>query len=135
MYYLIIFMLSVFFNLLGICLTFYVFWSLLNRMLVRLTDSGKPYRAVTIVHWILQGFLVLLSLADWAMYVAYLVDDVTNSYTPLLGISWVRLESALYIIYFLASVEVLAVSIFVVVKAGNYRFVSKVSGIHCYLTI
>lgn len=136
-YYLITWMLSTFFNLLGICLTFYVFWSLLHRMLGRLTDSGKPYKAVTVLHWVLQGLIVVLSLADWALYVAYLASTVTGygSSVEILGKNWIRLESALFIIYFLLSVEVLAWSIFVVVKAGNHRFVSKVSGIQYYLTM
>lgn len=124
-------MLSSFFNLLGICLTFYVFWSLLHRMLGRLTDSGKPYAAVTILHWVLQGLIVVISLADWALYVAYVVATVTNDSSSgyLLGRNWIRLESALFIIYWLLSAEVIALSIFVVVKAGNHRFVSKVSRI------
>lgn len=134
MYYLITLMLTSFFNFLGICLTFYVFWSLIHRMLGRLTDSGKPYAAVTIVHWILQGLIAVLSLADWALYVAYLAGTVTN-YSTKLGQEWIRLESALYIIYFVLSIEVLAWSIFVVVKAGNHRFVSKVSGIQNSLTL
>jgi hypothetical protein len=134
MYYLIDLMLVSFFNLLGICLTFYVFWSLLHRMLGRLTDSGQPYKAVTILHWTLQGLIVMLSLADWALYVAYTASTVT-SYNSKLGNPWIRLESALYIIFWLLSIEVLACSIFVVVKAGNHRFVSRVSGIQYDLSM
>jgi hypothetical protein len=133
MYYLITLMLSSFFMLLGICLTFYVFWSLLHHMLGRLTDSGKPYRAVTILHWVLQGLIVVLSLADWALYVVYVASTVTD-YNKTLGNSWSKLEAALFIIFWLLSMEVLAWSIFVVVKAGTHRFVSRVSGIQYHLT-
>ncbi|KAJ6065216.1 hypothetical protein N7444_000869 [Penicillium canescens] len=66
-YYRVILMLGIFFNLLATVLAFYVFWSLIHRLLGRLIDSGKPYAAVTIIHWILLGILSAVSLADWAL--------------------------------------------------------------------
>lgn len=125
MYYLILFMLQTFFILLGICLVFYVLWSLIHRLLARLTDSGKPYRAVTIVHWVLLGLIALLSLADFAIYVAYLVQVVENSDLSL-GTHWIRFEASIYIIFWLLSLEILAWVIFIMVKGGSNRFVSKV---------
>lgn len=125
MYYLIIFMLQTFFILLGICLVFYVLWSLIHRLLARLTDSGKPYAAVTIVHWVLLGLIALLSLVDWAIYVAYLVLVVQSSDLEL-GNHWVKYEASLYIIFWLLSLEILAWAIFIMVKGGTNRFVSKV---------
>lgn len=133
-YYLITLMLSSFFSLLGTCLTFYVFWSLLHRLLGRLTDSGKPYAAITIVHWILLGLIVLLSIVDWGLYVTYIVSTVTNFINPT-EVAWIKLESALYIIFWLLSLEIIVWSIFVVVKAGNHRFVSKVSAQYIYSLI
>lgn len=126
MYYLISYMLSNFFHYLGICLTFYVFWSLQHRLLSRLTDSGKPYAAVTTVHWILLALTLLFSLVVWALYVVYVAGNVTYRYFIDVAV-WVKVGSALYIVFWLLSLEVLAWSIFVAVKAGTHRFVSKVS--------
>ncbi|CAG8059954.1 unnamed protein product [Penicillium salamii] len=124
MYYLISYMLSNFFHYLGICLTFYVFWSLQHRLLSRLTDSGKPYAAVTTVHWILLALTLLFSLVVWALYVVYVAGNVTYRYFIDVAV-WVKVGSALYIVFWLLSLEVLAWSIFVAVKAGTHRFVSK----------
>jgi hypothetical protein len=125
-YYRIVLMLSSFFGLLGTCLTFYVFWSLLHRLLGRLTDSGKPYAAITIIHWVLLGLIVLLSIVDWGLYVTWIVSLVTDFYNPT-ELAWTKLEAALYIVFWLLSLEIVAWSIFVLVKAGNHRFVSKVN--------
>ncbi|KAJ5366365.1 hypothetical protein N7541_000306 [Penicillium brevicompactum] len=123
-YYLITYMLSGFFHYLGICLTFYVFWSLIHRVLGRLTDSGKPYAAVTILHWVLLGFTIVLSLAVWAIYVAYVAGDVTYRYY-ISVYDYIKIGSSLRIIYWVLSLEILAWTIFAIVKAGTHRFVSK----------
>lgn len=125
-YYLITYMLSGFFSYLGICLTFYVFWSIIHRLLARLTDSGKPYSAVTILHWVLLSLTAIFSLAVWAIYVAYVAGDVTYGYY-ITVYTYIKISSSLRIIYWVLSLEILAWSIFVVVKAGTHRFVSKVS--------
>ena len=125
MYFLITYMLSQFFSFLGNCLLFYIFWGLIHRLLGRLTDSGKPYAAVTIVHWVLFSLTLLFSLAAWAVYVVYTVGSVTYS-TFITAMDWINIGSAIHILYWILSLEILAWSIFVFVKAGSHRFVSKV---------
>lgn len=126
-YYRIVLMLMTFFNLLATVLVLYVFWSLIHRLLGRLTDSGKPYAAVTIIHWILLGIISAVSLADWAMYVAWEIREVTMVARMELTLAWVDLDSALTIIVWLLSMEIMAWTIFVTVKAGTHRFLSRVS--------
>ena len=120
-------MLATFFNLLATLLVFYIFWSLIHRLLGRLTDSGKPYAAVTIIHWILLGILSAVSLADWAMYVAWEVREVTTVVSIEFTLAWLDLDSALTIVFWLLSMEIMAWTIFVTVKAGTHRFLSRVS--------
>ncbi|KAJ5690672.1 hypothetical protein N7462_005064 [Penicillium macrosclerotiorum] len=124
-YYVIDLMLNEFFFLLGSCLLFFVYYHLINGMLDRLTDSGKPYAAVAVIHWVVIGLVSLISLATWAMYVAYQVQYVNNGYTGALRQSYPKLESARAIIYWLLSLEILAWVIFVTVKAGSHRFTSR----------
>lgn len=124
-YYRIILMLVTFFNLLATLLIFYIFWSLIHRLLARLTDSGKPYAAVTIIHWILLGILTAVSIANWGMYVAYEVGQVTYIRMDL-ALAWADLDNAQTIIFWLLSMEIVAWTIFVTVKAGTHRFLSRV---------
>ncbi|OQD90888.1 hypothetical protein PENANT_c001G02445 [Penicillium antarcticum] len=127
-YYRIILMLGTFFYFLATLLLFYVFWSLVHRLLGRLTDSGKPYAAVTIIHWILLGIISAVSIASWGMFVAYEVGQVT--YISLeITLAWIDLDSALTIIFWLLSIEIAAWTIFVIVKAGTHRFLSKTPAI------
>ncbi|KAJ5770227.1 uncharacterized protein N7511_002278 [Penicillium nucicola] len=123
-YYRIILMLGTFFNLLATLLLLYVFWSLVHRLLGRLTDSGKPYAAVTIIHWILLGILSAVSIADWGMYVAYEVGQVTYISFELIY-AWIDLDAALMIIFWVLTIEIMAWTIFVTVKAGTHRFLSR----------
>ena len=124
-YYVIVLILNVFFGLLRDCLLLFVFYNLVRAFLDRLTDVGKPYAAVTIIHWVILGLLSALSITSWAMYVAYEVKFV-QSETDLEFIhTYVQLESARAIIFWIASLEVLVWAIFVTSKA--YRFISKVN--------
>ncbi|KAJ5102194.1 hypothetical protein NUU61_004416 [Penicillium alfredii] len=124
-YHVIVSFLDMFFSMVSFCLTFYVFWSLVHRFLERLTDSGRPYAAVNIVHWALLGLTVLLSIAEWGLYVAFRVRDVQDGYSIGLVYHYTRLDAARFIIFWLFSLEILAWSIFVIVKAGSHRFQSK----------
>ncbi|KAJ5812987.1 PDZ-binding protein CRIPT [Penicillium robsamsonii] len=125
MYYVISLMLRDFFLVMGICLTFYVFWSLIHRFLGLITSSGKPHVAVTTVHYLLFALIFVVSLAKVALYITSWVGSVTRNQELLIqGQSSAKLSVAIYIIYWLLSMEVLGWTIFVIKKAGNH-FVSR----------
>lgn len=126
-YYLIDLMLWDFFRVVAICLTFYVFWNLIHNFLSLIRHSGKPHVAVTIIHYIFLGIIFLVSLAEWGLCVTSYVQTVTFIYGGTLQFTWSHLSGATGIIYWAFSMEILAWMIFVVTKAGNGIFVSKVS--------
>ncbi|KAJ5356849.1 PDZ-binding protein CRIPT [Penicillium concentricum] len=124
MYYVIDYMLQGFFLVMGNCITFYVFWSLIHRFLGLLTSSSKPHVAVTIIHYLLFALIFVVSLAQTALYIAYWVGIVTDNY-DLLMLHYSELTAAIHIIYWLLSMEVIGWTIFVIKKAGSHHFVSK----------
>ncbi|KAF4763733.1 hypothetical protein N7455_009604 [Penicillium solitum] len=124
-YYLIDLMLWDFFRVVAICLTFYVFWNLIHNFLSLIRHSGKPHVAVTIIHYIFLGIIFLVSLAEWGLCVTSYVQTVTFIYGGTLQFTWSHLSGATGIIYWAFSMEILAWMIFVVTKAGNGIFVSK----------
>jgi len=126
MYYVISLMLQNFFTVMGICLTFYVFWTLINRFLGLLASSGTPNASVTSIHSLLFALIVVMSLAQTALYIVSSVGMVTEQYATV-RMHLVRLNAALYIIYWLLSLEVVGCSFYMVSKARSHRFVSKVS--------
>ncbi|KAJ5195921.1 hypothetical protein N7449_006400 [Penicillium cf. viridicatum] len=125
MYYLIDLMLWDFFRVMGICLTFYVFWNLIHNFLGHIRGSGKPHVAVTIIHYIFLVIIFVVSLAEWGVCVASYVRSVTSLSDETLQLTWTHLSGATEIIYWAFSMEILAWMIFVVTKAGNHIFVSK----------
>lgn len=127
MYYLIDLMLWDFFRVVAICLTFYVFWNLIHNFLDHIRGSDKPHVAVTIVHYIFLVIISVVSLAEWGLCVASYVRTVTSRYDGTLQLTWTHLSGASGILYWAFSMEILAWMIFVVTKAGNAIFVSKVS--------
>jgi hypothetical protein len=127
MYYLICLMLWDFFRVVAICLTFYVFWNLIHNFLSHIRGSGKPHVAVTIIHYIFLVIIFVISLAEFGLCVASYVRSVTSPYDETLQLTWTHLSGATEIIYWAFSMEILAWMIFVVTKAGNHIFVSKVS--------
>ncbi|OQE04480.1 hypothetical protein PENVUL_c033G01947 [Penicillium vulpinum] len=124
MYYVIAFMIHDFFLVVAICLTFNIFWGFIHRFLGLIRLSGKPHVAVKIIHYLFFTAILLLSLAECALYIATLVGQVTSDY-GLEDLGWSRLNGVLYIVYFVLSVEVFAWSMFVNRKATAYRSVSS----------
>lgn len=126
-YYVIDLMLGEFFYLLTECLLVFVFFNLIHGLLERLTDSGKPYAPVKIVHWVILGILAILSMADWGVFVAKHVAtvNVESNYLELWQTA-LNLDASRSIILWVISLEILAWAIFVIVKAGSHRFASKV---------
>ncbi|KAJ5497376.1 PDZ-binding protein CRIPT [Penicillium fimorum] len=124
MYYVISLMLRNFFMVMGICLTFRVFWSLTHRFLGLLTSSGKPHAAVTTVHYLLFAIIFVVSLAQVALYIVSWVGTVTIRH-ELLKLPVGTLTAAIYIIYWVLSMEMLGWTIFVIKKAGSNHFVSR----------
>lgn len=126
MYYLIDLMLNEFFYLLAGCLIFFVFYHLIHSALDRLTDAGKPYAIVAIIHWVILGLVSVVSLATFGLYVGFQVQNVQNYYYSKLSKPYNNLEAARAIIWWILSLEIVAWFIFIVVKA-SHRFASKVS--------
>lgn len=126
-YYVIDLFLYDFFFLLTQCVLIFVFYNVIHKLLDRLTDTGKPYAAVVIIHWIVLALAVGLAIASWALYVACEAKMVENSYEFSIVRIYNKLESARAIFYWIISLETLAWSIFATVKAGSHRFVSRVS--------
>lgn len=117
-----------FLSLLSNCLVFFVFYNLIHGLLDRLTDAGKPYAVVAIIHWVILGIVSALSVAGWGLYVAYQVYDVNHTYSGSYSLSLVyeKVWAARTILYWVVSLEILAWTIFVFAKAGSHRFNSKV---------
>lgn len=120
-------MLQELFDVVFSCVVFLVFYQTIHLLLDRLTDSGKPYARLRIMHWVVLGLLAVLSLAEFAVYVAVEYKDVEMTLTYELIESWRKLYSARYIIYFVLAFEIFVWSIFVTKKTGTHRFVSRVS--------
>ncbi|CAG7953192.1 unnamed protein product [Penicillium nalgiovense] len=125
MYYMIGLMLTEFFRLAAVCLTFYVFWGLIHCFLGLTRASGKPHTAVTTIHYVFLGIILLVSLAEWGLCVAYYVQFVNSYYTSNLAWTWTQVSGAIYIIHWVLSTEILACMIFLAVKAGSNAFASK----------
>ncbi|KAJ5388643.1 hypothetical protein N7509_011184 [Penicillium cosmopolitanum] len=127
-YYNIDLMLQVFFSDLAIVMVVFVFYNLIHRLLNRLTDSGKPYAAIAIVHWIILGILAVISLAAWAMFVVVRVRYVQGPYGDLTEFSLDvnKVDGARTILFFVVSLEIFAWILFAAIKAGSHRFTSRV---------
>lgn len=123
-----------FFDLFSSCLVFFVFYNLIHGLLDRLTDAGKPYAVVSAVHWVVLGVVSMLSIAAWGLYIAFEVLEVTKGYTSSNNVIMadIKVGSVQAIVYWLISLEILAWPLFVVTKAGFYRFTSKVSLNYCF---
>ncbi|KAF3385618.1 hypothetical protein F1880_002974 [Penicillium rolfsii] len=125
MYYVIDLMLNEFFGLIAGCLVFFVFYHLIHSILDRLTDAGKPYAVVVIVHWVVLGLVFVVSLATVGLYVTYQIQTVQNDYNSSVAKRYNDLEAARAIVWWILSLEIVAWLIFIVVKAGSHRFASK----------
>lgn len=120
-------MLQDFFSVIFSCVLFLAFYQTIHLLLDRLTDSGKPYASLRIFHWVLLGLITILSLAEFAVYVAVQYKEVETTLTFQLIDGWRKLYSARCIIYFVMAFEIFVWTIFVTVKAGTHRFASRVS--------
>ncbi|KAJ6133968.1 hypothetical protein N7523_000290 [Penicillium sp. IBT 18751x] len=128
-YYLIDLFLYDFFLSFNECMLIFVFYNIIHKLLDHLTDAGKPYAAVVIIHWIALAFAVALAIASWALYVGYRVAWVQGSSLYNLGTIYNKVGSAQAIFFWILSLEILAWSIFATVKAGTHRFVSRMPAI------
>lgn len=128
-YYNIDLMLQVFFSDLSVWLIVYVFYNLIHRVVNRLTDAGKPYAAISIVHWVILAILGAISIAAWGIYVAFRVYYVQGSRGNLVDLvdSMNKVDSARVILFWVVSMEIFAWFLFAAVKAGSHRFPSRVS--------
>ncbi|KAJ5953329.1 hypothetical protein N7454_000225 [Penicillium verhagenii] len=129
-YYLIIFMLQDLFGVIFTCVLFLAFYQIIHKLLNRLTDNGNPHAAVRIVHWVALGIVSALSLAEFAVYVAVNVysveiDSLSYRFYNKFSTSYMKLYSARTIIYFIMAFEIFIWTVFVAVKAGTQRFVSR----------
>ncbi|KAJ5913827.1 hypothetical protein N7504_002710 [Penicillium tannophilum] len=124
-YYVIDFMLQELFDVVFSCVLFLVFYQTIHLLLDRLTDSGKPYAPLRIFHWVLLGLVTVLSLAEFAVYVALEYKNVEGTMTYKFMDNWRKLYCARCIIYFVMAFEVFVWTIFVTVKAGTHRFTSR----------
>ncbi|KAJ5098050.1 hypothetical protein N7532_005051 [Penicillium argentinense] len=124
-YYNIDIMLQIFFSVFTYCIIVFVFYNLIHRMLNRLTDSGKPYATVAIVHWIILGIVTTVSLASWALSVVIRVKFVQDEYFSDISRDLNKVDSARAIILWLISLEIFAWTVFVAMKAGSHRFTSR----------
>lgn len=122
-------MLQAFFSDLAVVMVVFVFYNLIHRLLNRLTDSGNPYAAVAIVHWIIFSILAVISVAAWAMFVVVLVRSVQGPYTDLseFSLDVNKVDGARTILFFVVSLEIFAWILFAAIKAGSHRFTSRVS--------
>ncbi|KGO65589.1 hypothetical protein PITC_019070 [Penicillium italicum] len=127
MYYLISLMLWDFFRVMAICIIFSVFWNLIHRFLSLITASGKPHVAVSIIHYILLTIIIALSLVEWGLRVDSYVREVTSPHDENMQMISRQVISASNLVCWVSSMEILAWMIFVVVKAGDHIFVSKVN--------
>lgn len=124
-YYRIEFLVLNFFQDLNYCLLFLVFYKLIDVFLDRLTDAGRPYAPVTYLHWVVLGIVFALAIAQWSMNVAYQVFDVNKPFTEFI-IVYENVSGAVDVVYWAVSLEIVAWTIFILVKAGSHRFESKV---------
>ncbi|KAJ5718344.1 hypothetical protein N7488_003990 [Penicillium malachiteum] len=124
-YFNIAYILAYLFSLVAYCLVFMVFYSIIHKLLDRLTDSGRPYAILSAFHWGVLAVVTVVSLADFGVYTALIVKEVEENYTVKLLRDSNKLYAARTIIYFIVALEILSWGIYVALKAGAHRFTSK----------
>ncbi|KAJ5714763.1 uncharacterized protein N7483_011944 [Penicillium malachiteum] len=123
--YHIAYILSYLFSVVGYCLVFMVFYTIIHKLLDRLTDSGRPYAVLSAFHWVVLAVVTVVSLADFGVYTALIVKEVEETYTVKLLKDSNKIYTARTIVYFIVSLEIFAWGIYVALKAGAHRFTSK----------
>ncbi|KAJ5239192.1 hypothetical protein N7468_003811 [Penicillium chermesinum] len=124
-YFNIDFMAGYFFFVAASCFVVFVLYSLAHGFLDRLADAGRPFATAMKAHWVVLGFLVALSLADWGLFVAYVVLLISEQDT-LLAEPFAKLDGVRACIFCAIAIEILLWSIYIAVKASSRRFASKV---------
>jgi len=114
--YVIVSMLNQIFYLIAVMLGFYIFWTLIQKLLERLAEDkpSKAFAPVAIAHWILLGILSVLSAAECALYIAFVVKgiNVGEAYMKL-AFEYNKVSAVLSILCWIASMEVFGWIIFV----------------------
>ncbi|KAJ5760264.1 hypothetical protein N7520_007420 [Penicillium odoratum] len=123
-YYVIDFILEDLFEVIFSCILFLVFYQIIHELLDRLTDSGKPYAPLRVIHWIVVSILAILSLAEFAVYVVFEYEIVEDTLTLSFYNDWRKLYGVRCLIYFIVAFEIFAWTVFVAVK-GKHRFGSR----------
>lgn len=116
------------FELLALVLIFYVFYRILHNYLDRLYRGSKGYLPLTHLHWAILGVISVLSLVEAILNIVTLVQEVNQTSGRLsLTLSFAKLSSARMIISWLASLEIILCSVYVVIKSGALKVNSLVS--------
>lgn len=116
--------LNLIFYLTAFMLGFFVFWYLVHKLLERVTERSPSniYGIVAIAHWVLLAIMSAIVVAECAVYIAYIAKSFINPDKLLiLLINLYQLSSALDIICWIASIEILGFMIFIFVKAGTEK--------------
>lgn len=112
--------LSLLFMYAAICLLFCTFYRLIH-MTLGTTNGGRVPPVLRLIHWVIFGVIVALSIADFVIWIVYgfLLVTFAKVYEPM--------TIALYVLYWVASWEITALAILVFVRATRTGSVIKVS--------
>lgn len=118
-------MLNQIFYLLAMMLGLFIFWFVIQKLLERMAENkpSKAFAPVALVHWVILGILSVISLAECAMYIAFIVKGVDGSvrYARLV-FDYNKLSSGLSILCWAASMEILCWVIFAFAKIEQKVF-------------
>lgn len=137
--YVVISMLNQIFYLLAVMLGFFIFWLVIQKLLERMAENkpSREFAPVALVHWIILGVLSVISIAECAMYIAFMVKGVDGSagYARLV-FDYNKLSSGLSILCWVASMEILCWVIFAFARIEQKVFSphSTIIYILCKLT-
>lgn len=122
--YVVISILNLIFYLITFLLGFFVFWYLVHKLLERVTEtsSSNISRMVAMAHWVILVIFVAIAIAECAVYIASVAENFIDSYASwLLTYDFNNVSSALTILFWVASIEILCWYIFIAVKAGTEK--------------
>lgn len=118
--FVVIYILNTIFISIAFVLSLFVFWSLVHRLLDRISGKGpNKNRVVVIVHWVFLALFAAVIIARCGVYIAVVVGDYSSDFNDIyVEKNNYRMMASLSIIYCAASLEVLAWMVFIFVKAG-----------------
>lgn len=122
--YVVVSILNLIFYLITFLLGFFVFWYLVHKLLERVLErtSSNINRIVTIIHWVILVIFCAIAIAECAVYIASVAENFIDSYASwLLTYDFNNVSSALTIIFWVASIEILGWYIFIAVKTGTEK--------------